>query len=438
MVKEINILKMRARFYCDAPMRAFIRRHYAHGAFFMCDVCEAEAESLSAGPGKQSKRILPYIWDSDKPRTHENLVRFTNRYTKQEIHDMDRDEQKGVKGKSILLGLEQNFNIYNDLSVDPMHHMCEGVVKRVLSMLVKMDEKAEKGGRPGRRRIPVQGVNHLIRKILVPSEFSRRANQLENGLKAEEYRNISLFYFPCILCLLVKAGAVVVWALLSWLMRCYYAPDDEFDQTTPAARDKVIEDFMAMYVKYFGLKACVYNFHLVRHLEVIRSQGGPFADASCMRFEGHFSHLTRGYVAGTANVPKQGINSLNVRKLHGHDCSKKFIVRDKTTSKADDSLVYTFSAECGYTFYKIVRSFHETDGVIVVKARKEKTNFGLAEKTVKYLNWASVGVFAFLEWAPLTEAMMLPLTFVAGKGIRIDSEHSKYIMSVPFTLLREQ
>ncbi len=49
-----------------------------------------------------------------------------------------------------------------------------------------------------RRRRP-EALTILLTDIRVPFEFSRRTRPLDDGLKAEEYRNLALFFFPILL-----------------------------------------------------------------------------------------------------------------------------------------------------------------------------------------------------------------------------------------------
>ena len=66
----------------------------------------------------------------------------------------------------------------------------------------------------------LDGINKALKLQRVPREFSRRTRALSDGLKAEEFRNLSSYLFPCVLQELKDPAAKKLLAAMCFLMRC--------------------------------------------------------------------------------------------------------------------------------------------------------------------------------------------------------------------------
>ena len=77
-----------------------------------------------------------------------------------------------------------------------MHSACSGVARKLIKCLFSPDPAKDKKLTAFR----TQNLDEGLRQIRVPSEFQRKARPLDTGsYKAEEYRNIFLFYFPLVI-----------------------------------------------------------------------------------------------------------------------------------------------------------------------------------------------------------------------------------------------
>jgi hypothetical protein len=76
----------------------------------------------------------------------------------------------------------------------------------------------------------VEDVEAILKATRVPSEFSRRTRELDfPNLKAEEYRNIIIFYFPAVLSLLRTARKErIFFAQFVYFVRALILPENEF------------------------------------------------------------------------------------------------------------------------------------------------------------------------------------------------------------------
>lgn len=104
---------------------------------------------------------------------------------------------KGIKGRSHLLQ-QPHYNLITDTTVEYMHSFCIGVVKRLVSLTFTVGENRD---RVTKRKLSKPKLyNDQVKKIQVHREISRRCRNLDFGvMRAAEFRNISLFFFPVVL-----------------------------------------------------------------------------------------------------------------------------------------------------------------------------------------------------------------------------------------------
>ena len=110
--------------------------------------------------------------------------------------ELNHSEKKGIKGRSLLLDIDY-FDYILSVTTEYMHLVCLGVVKRLLELTFAVGESRT---RLMKRPLTCPSAfNKLMKKILSTREFSRRAWKLDLAvMKAQELRNLLLFYFPLI------------------------------------------------------------------------------------------------------------------------------------------------------------------------------------------------------------------------------------------------
>ena len=88
-------------------------------------------------------------------------------------------------------------------------------------MLILTFNVGEKRERSTSRKLTCPSVyNNLMKTVKVPREFSRRARNMDiSVLKAQEMRNIELFFSPIIVnCIKKQAKERKLWLLLSFIL----------------------------------------------------------------------------------------------------------------------------------------------------------------------------------------------------------------------------
>lgn len=281
-------------------------------------------------------------------------------------------------------------------------------------------------------RAKTEAASEAIKGNKVPSEFSRRPRPLEDGYKAED-----LLYFFCIVSEAAAAArqpkVAKLWLRLGYIMRLYYASEEELATTSETSRTHDITVFLHAFIAGFGKESCTYNVHGLVHLERMR-QLGPMFDISAIPFEGMFSVMRRSFRQGCRNVPMQIMETMYTRLSQSHACQRSIKFRDTATSHSDDTYIYDFSNTSRlFSFYKIVQLL-PNDRVKVKELIVQPTDFG--QKTLA-LSWKKVGAYAFSNIGLAATAR--ELSSFTGKAIVVQAQSGgKYVFSIPNGVLRER
>ena len=125
-----------------------------------------------------------------------------------------------------------------------------------------------------------------LRIIKVPRCFSRRTRSLDRAnMKAEEWRNMIIFYFPALIKVLREVNLehkVLFYFVV--LFRMILLPTEEF-KVPNRTIDIWKRAFYKSYQRAMGEANCVFNVHIFgAHADQFRSKG-PATETSCFYFE---------------------------------------------------------------------------------------------------------------------------------------------------------
>lgn len=160
-------------FCCDAPAKSFLLKTKGHSGFFSCSRCEHEGKHLS------KRMSFPFTSPTRCPpkRTHQNYVMRSN-----EDHHV---------GDVSLISTLPSFDVVSDFSLDYMHLVCLGVVRKLILMWIKG---------PVSSRYPSWKIKEISMqleniKVNIPCEFARKTRKLDevNRWKATEFRLFLLY-----------------------------------------------------------------------------------------------------------------------------------------------------------------------------------------------------------------------------------------------------
>ena len=345
----------------------------------------------------------------------------TGRNTDEESEELSPADRLGIVGTSVFL-YQPRFNMINNLPVEYMHSVCLGVVRRLLELTFRVGERRQSRSKMT-LSLPSQ-FNSLISAVRVPREFSRRCRNLDLAvMKAQEQRNLLLFFFPLVLQCIddIYEAEKKVWLLLAYMIRACVLPNNEYaciDENDVALCSAM---FYELYESTFGPKQCTYSIHVVAsHLLQIRGNQ-PLTFKSAFKYESLYSEMKNCYQPGTTSTLKQILRNLIMKRLvEFHVCQASlFLKPDKVgnddepvkQSKECNDLIYLFKDE-KYFMYKVM-NVNDDDTVTCVEQKFYNVYFQLTPN----LSWKDVGVFRIGPRGS-TECC-LPISTIDGKVIRV-------------------
>lgn len=249
---------------CDAPAKAYILNVKGHMAYFGCNMCIEEGDFIKGMtfPGVNAPR-----------RTNESFRSKTN----EDYH----------KGPSPLERLP--IDIISVVSLDYMHVVCLGVVKRLIRFWVNAKKMV---------RIPEEKLNLLdmnienVRKYY-PSDFSRlpRSFQEFENFKATELRALLLYTGPFLLKGILRKKQYNHFMLLHSSIRLLVAQETHILYNDEAT--SLIKQFISDYIIIYGPEYISYNVHNLIHLPECAKIHGPLDKFSVFKYENHLQEIKK-------------------------------------------------------------------------------------------------------------------------------------------------
>ena len=372
--------------------------------------------------------VWPPSTANQELRTKEKILEIVLKIEEEENGDNDpltKDEKKGVVSHSVLLDLDY-FDFVNNIPPEYMHLVCLGVVKRMTELTFNVGINRTRV--TNRKLSSTKLFNDLMSTTKLLSEFSRRSRDLDFAVyKAEEFRNMILFFFPHVLsCIEKPAKERELWLYLAFMIRSCTIPDSEFFNVSVHHISQTCIKFYVLYEKVFGPSNCSYSIHvLCCHLIQIR-QLGPLTYTSAFKFESFYGEVRNSYYPGTPNSLKQIFEAIMLkRSLSVHKCEKSIYLSNYNTAMTSDSLVYTYEND-DYSFYKVIDE--KEDQVICHPQGKFECEF---DETPD-LTWSSVGVFK--KGAASQEIVKISHKCIAGKVLKV----GEYLITCPENVLKEK
>lgn len=295
-------------FVCDAPARAFVKGIKGHNAYYSCERCTVK--------GSWSGRVV-FNGETDcgcHSRTEETF---------KSIGYKDHQVQKSPLTDTDISCIQQ-------FSLDYMHLVCLGVVKRLIAYLKK--------GPPVCRLSPTQKC--LISENLVslngcmPSEFARQPRSIfeVERWKATEFRQFLLYTGPVVLKDVLPTRHYK--HFLSLTIALSILLDDE--ERTRNSYLNYAKQLLVYFVKkckhLYGDNFTVYNVHGLIHLhEDVRFFNTSLNDISAFQFENYLQTLKK-YVRKSRNPIAQVTKRLvELEKVNEHPArSKRMFTRVST------------------------------------------------------------------------------------------------------------
>ena len=360
-----------------------------------------------------------------------DLIKYTVNKIERTPNELDKHDRKGFKGRSHLLN-QPNFHFINSIPAEYMHSGCLGVVHRVLELIFIGGEKREKIST--RKLCDPADFNKAMKIVQVVREFSRRCRNLDFGvLKAQEYRNYCLFFFPLVLKCIGNnyPREQKVWLYLTYILCSCVLPNKEFDVIELIHVKNASKNFYSLFEKCYGEKNCSYSIHIIgTHVLRIRGEE-PLTARSAFMFESFYAEMKNLFQAGTNSPVKQILqNTLMKRTLESHFCTKPVkysCKKNPNVGLENNSLIYIFNDKNQHEFYNIIE-IGENDIFTCTPQGK----FPYVNHLTPEINWSTIGVYTV---GPSSKILQnINKKDIHGKVLKVDN----LFITCPINILNEQ
>ena len=206
--------------------------------------------------------------------------------------------EKGIKGPSVL---SPYLNVVDDIPVDYMHAVLEGVIKQIMCMW--FNSKHHKSS--FYMGTKVKAIDRLLLKIKPPSHFRRSPRPIQSTLKfwkANEYRAWLLFYSLPVVQKFLPSEYVHHWSLL--VFSVHVLLQSEIDLHMLPVAEEALRTFYCRIPDLYGLQACTADMHSLSHLTAFVKKWGPLWGYSLFGFENMNGHIKKMF-HGTGQVIDQ-------------------------------------------------------------------------------------------------------------------------------------
>ena len=411
----------------DNPKRSNVKNTKSSSATYPCEYCESPAVNYIDNTMTKNQLTWPPTTMNGRPRTITAIRRIVNKIEEGD-EELSKKYLKGIKGRSVFLD-QPNFDFIHDMPTEYMHLGCLGVVKRVTELTYKVGKNRPRITK--RKRTDPKLFNILICLVLSPREFSRRCRNLDPAVyKAQEYRNLILFYFPIVIENIPEKFKKErqLWLTLVFMMRSCILPNSEFENVSKNTIFHASELFYNLFYELFGPRNCSYSVHVLpTHLLKIRGNV-PFTERSAFPFESFYSEMRNSFQPGTTSTLKQILaNTYMKRKLEYHTCKKSIYYEEenKKEKMENNSLIYTYLNE-KHEMY-VITSIQNDEFIC-----KRQGKFEYKSQLLPHYDWKTVGVY---KQGPIGPDFFTVLkNDVAGKVISVQN----LLITCPINVLVEK
>ena len=245
-------------------------------------------------------------------------------------------------------------------------------------------------------------------------------------MKATEYRNIILFFFPIILECIGDDFPMEqkLWLHMTYMIRACVISNEEFRNVKDKDVESASKKSYSLYKKLYGQLNCTYSIHvLFSHILQIRGNR-PLTFKSAFKFESFFSEMRHLFHPGSVSPLKQILQNCFVKRmLEFHHCEKETFFQAKKKPKPgrkfnpgreSNHLIYIFTEDQTYKMYSI-EEIIDKDNFRCFTQGKFPLNLPL---TPEY-NWSNVGVF---KTGPICEEyVIINRKNISGKVIQVNN-----------------
>jgi len=187
-----------------------------------------------------------------------------------------------------------NLDVVNQFSIDYMHAVCPGAVKKIL-MLWKGDTICKRS--INKQKLNSLQIKHISERLVsfrnsIPCEFVRKPRSLDElpRFKATELRLILLYLGPLSIYSIVSKKIYKHFLSLNIAMTIFLSPN--YNMLASLAKS-IMNDFVKRFSYLYGSHFVSHNIHSLIHLCDDYDSNGPLDNVSCFKFENYMCGLKK-------------------------------------------------------------------------------------------------------------------------------------------------
>ncbi|CAI6373797.1 unnamed protein product [Macrosiphum euphorbiae] len=257
---------------CDVPAKSFILKTKGHTGFSSCLRCFIDGVRIGSRTCFPGTRFIK--------KTHTDFINRTH-----EEHHM-------TDSISILTDVP-HIDMVCNFSLDYMHLVCLGVVKKLILLWLGNLKCAPLSVRLQSRSVHVISSNHLSLRPFITNDFSRYPRSLSDvsRWKATEFRLFLLYTGPIALQGVLKGEVYKHFLCLHVCFRILLTPSISIELIDYS--EKLLVYFVDKYETLYGKEFNSHNIHGLLHIVDDYRKFGSLDRCSCFPFENYMKFLKK-------------------------------------------------------------------------------------------------------------------------------------------------
>lgn len=253
---------------CDVPAKSFLLRVKGHSGFFSCTRCTHEGEYIN------NRVCFPYNVISHTKRSHNDYISMNN-------------EEHHVSSIISCIALIPDINITNLFSLDYMHLVCLGVMKKLINLWMNNGPLSV---RLSSKKIKQLSLNLEKMRSSITNDFARKPRRIEEypRFKATEFRQLLLYTGPIVLKNILSDECYKRFMSLNIAMKILLSKDHSAYLNYAA---ELLNYFVKVFQQIYGSHYVSHNVHSLLHLVDDYITYGPLDNCSCFPFENYMKVL---------------------------------------------------------------------------------------------------------------------------------------------------
>lgn len=288
----INFLPLIISCTADLPAKADIQGTVGHSGYFGCGYCYHKGDLIKKD--SKSKSVVRYVARDSLIRTNSDTLNTYRKLKSEPIH--------GIKSVSCMVAAS-DFDLINGFSLDYMHCVLLGVMRKLIDLWVSPCNHAEPYYISKKRQVV---LSNRIVSIKPLCEITRKPRSLfdRKDFKANEFRTLLLYILRYSLIDLLPMRYIIHFQLFSSAV--YMLLEERVTEENIGIAESRLKKFADKFEDFYGKHNVTMNVHLLHHLANSVRHLGPLWAQSAFAFE-----TNNGVIVRLNNAKKDILHNIS-------------------------------------------------------------------------------------------------------------------------------